>query len=273
MNFKNALVKTLVLVTLLFQGCSKRNSGPDKPEEKPLPQAKLKSFLPPDGPGGLVYYYNSNGSISKVETRSGADLISVQDFVYKDGIVMSLNVSTPPPPRWKDPLEPYFKQTYKYNGNQIVEVMIQILSLQRFEDNSLVTLTYDSRGFIKTMKAEILRAGDIKELRTINRLTTDDRGNIIKIEKDYYLRGAITRTSVELREYDNKINPFYKLVSPTNFDEYFNPNNRIKSTLFDQDGNPYPTFYEYEYNAEGLPAKITTKTATGTFDMLFDYYK
>ncbi|HMI01680.1 MAG TPA: hypothetical protein VK541_04315 [Pedobacter sp.] len=273
MNFKNALVKTLVLVVLLFQGCSKKNSGPDEPEEKPVPLAKLKSVRPPDGPGGIDYYYNSNGRIDKVETRSGSDLMSVHDFVYKDGIVMSLNVSTPPPPRWKDPLEPYFKQIYKYSGNQIVEVLIEKLGPQPREDNSLVTLTYDSRGFIKTKKMEFLRSGGIIELVSIDRLTTDDKGNVTKIERDHYVRGALAGTSVELREYDNKINPLYKLVSPTNIDEYFNPNNRVKNTGFDQYGNPYPTVYEYEYNAEGLPVKQTTKTALQTFDLLFDYYK
>jgi hypothetical protein len=273
MNFKNALVKTLVLAILLFQGCSKKNSGPDEPEEKPLPLAKLKSVRPPSGPGGEDYYYNSNGRIDKVETRSGYDLISVYDFVYKDGLVLSLNASTPPPPRWKDPLEPYFKQIYKYSGNQIVEALIERLRPQPREDNSLVTLTYDSRGFIKTKKTEILRSGDIKEVYSIDRLTTDDKGNVTKIEKDHYLNGRFAGTAVELREYDNKINPFYKLVSPTNIDEYFNPNNRIKDTAFDQSGNPYPTFYQYEYNAEGLPVKKTSKTALETFDLLFDYYK
>lgn len=273
MNFKNALVKTLVLVVLLFQGCSKKNSGPEKPEEKPVLQAKLKSVRPPDGPGGIDYYYNSNGRIDKVETRSGYDLISVHDFVYKDGIVLSLDVSTPPPPRWKDPLEPYFKQIYKYNGNQIVEILTQMLSSQPTADNSMVTLTYDSRGFIKTKKMEILRSGGIIELVSIDRLTTDDKGNVTRIEKDNYVRGALAATSVELREYDNKINPFYKLVSPTNIDEYFNPNNRIKNTAFDQQGNSFSSFYEYEYNAEGLPVKLTSMLEYETFDLLFDYYK
>jgi hypothetical protein len=269
MNFKNALVKTLVLAVLLFQGCSKKNSGPDEPEEKPVPLAKLKSVRPPSGPGGVDYYYNSDNRIVKVESRSWNDLISVYDFVYKDGLVVSLNGSAPPPPRWKDPLEPSFKHTFKYSGTQIVEVLVERLGPEPREDNTLHTFIYDSRGFIKTKKMEYLRSGGIKELSTMDRLTTDDKGNITKIEKDYYYNG----TAVELREYDNKTNPFYKLISPTNMDEYFNPNNRTKNTAIDRYGILYPSFFEYEYNADGLPVKLTSKLETGTFVALWDYYK
>ncbi|HMI01032.1 MAG TPA: hypothetical protein VK541_01045 [Pedobacter sp.] len=120
---------------------------------------------------------------------------------------------------------------------------------------------------------EYLRSGGIKELFTIDRLITDDGGNVTKIEKDYYYNGTLASTAVELREYDNKTNPFYKLISPTNIDEYFNPNNRTKNTVIDRYGILYPSFYEYEYNADGWPVKLTSTLETGTFVALWDYYK
>jgi len=187
--------------------------------------------------------------------------------------VLSLNASAPPPLRWKDPLEPSFRHIFKYSGTQIVEVLVERLGPGSGTDNSVHTFSYDSRGFIKTKKMEYLRSGGIKELFTIDRLITDDGGNVTKIEKDYYYNGTLASTAVELREYDNKTNPFYKLISPTNIDEYFNPNNRTKNTVIDRYGILYPSFYEYEYNADGWPVKLTSTLETGTFVALWDYYK
>jgi hypothetical protein len=273
MNFKNALVKTLILAILLFQGCSKKDSAPDEPEEKPLPLAKLKSVRPSSGPGGVDYYYNNNGRIDKVETRSGNDLISVYDFVYKDGLVWSLNASAPPPARWKDPLDLSFKHVFKYSGTQVVEILIEVLGAERTSDNSRHTFSYDSRGFIKARKWEYIRFDGKIELFRIDRMTTDDKGNVTRTERDYYQNDILLSTLVELREYDNKASPYYKLITPANVEEYFSPNNRIKTTVIDRAGNLFPSFYEYEYNAEGLPVKMTTETATATFGVLFAYYK
>lgn len=276
MNFKNALVKTLVLLTLLFQGCSKKDSGPGKPEEeKPVPLVnKLKALrVNTTSDDGTNFYYNGDGAIEKMETIYGVYTHSIVSYIYKDKLLVSLNAVSAP--RFGETPLPSYRQTFKYIGTQIVEALVERLDNIPGVDNSpeVHTFTYDARGFIKSKKKEFIRNGN-KVLYLLEKLNTDDRGNVTRLDREFYDKDVHVSTLVELREYDNKVNPLYKLISPTVLDEYFNPNNRTKNTAV----NIAPGFsqvdtYEYEYNDAGMAVKLTSKLSTGTFVSFREYYK
>ena len=70
--------------------------------------------------------------------------------------------------------------------------------------------------------------------------------------------GFSGRTSLpgSVKEYDDKINPFFGLMDP-NIDpvQRYSRNNFVKS---ESPGFPaFVSFYAYEYNAQGLPTKRT----------------
>lgn len=273
MNFKNALVKTLVLAILLFQGCSKKDSGPDAPdkekpeEEKSVLHGKLKSVG-----NGIKYFYNSAGSLIKTETRIANDLVAYQEFVYKDGLISSSNASEKFPKSPETPLAPFFRQDFKYNGTQLVEVREEYFAPDPKLSDTKHTFVYDSKGFIKTKKMEFFStAGSVYRL-IIDRMTTDDRGNVIRSEKDFYERDVFMSTIVDVNEYDNKTNPYFKLTNPTNVVVYFCPNNLLKTVTTSVPGYPYSISYDYDYNAAGLPVKITTRNDPSIHYVLLDYY-
>ena len=273
MNFKNALVKTLVLAVLLLQGCSKKDSGPDAPdkekpeEEKSVLHGKLKSVS-----WGTEYFYNSDGSLVKTETKLAGDLIAFQDFVYKDGLIASSNASEKFPKSPETPLAPFFKQDFKYSGTQVVEIQEEYFVPEPKLNERRHMFVYDSKGFIKTKKTEIFGTdGSVFQL-IVARMTTDERGNVIKCEKDYYESGVFMSTSVEVNEYDNKTNPYFKLAKPVNVEEYFCPNNRTKTIITSDPGYPGTAFFDYEYNAAGQPVKITTRHDSSSHTVLLDYY-
>jgi hypothetical protein len=200
------------------------------------------------------------------------DLVAFQDFVYKDGLMSSSNASEKFPKYPETPVAPFFRQDFKYSGTQVVEIQEEyFVPVPKINDTRHM-FVYDSKGFIKTKKTEMIGTDGIVYLLIVARMTTDERGNVIKCEKDYYERGVFMSTSVEVNEYDNKTNPYFKLAKPANVEEYFCPNNRTKSILTTDPGYPNTVFFDYEYNAAGQPVKITRTFDSSRFTVSLDYY-
>jgi hypothetical protein len=273
MKAKNALVITFVLVTFLFQACTETN--PEKPEEeKPVSLVnKLKSYRYVMEPKtGMDYYYNSEGLIERIDLIIDNKVDLVQKFNYKDGLLSTMNSNTVV----NSPGQPVHSHThtFKHNGNQIVEISVHRTSNIPVDTTPMVyTFSYDLKGFGKTRKLEYIRNGK-KDLYYIERLTTDDKGNVTELERDFYRGGEFWNTVLELREYDNKVNPLYKVGTPILLEGYLCPNNLTKLTYVGTaPGTTHSDFYTYEYNAAGLPLKITTKTKSVTYVTNREYYK
>lgn len=273
MKAKNALVLTFVLVVFLFQACTE--PIPEKPEEEePVSLVnKLKSYRYVMEPKtGMDYYYNSEGLIEKMDLIIDNKVDLVQKFYYKDGLLSSMSSNTVV----NTPGQPVHSHTYtfKHSGKQIVEISVIRTSNIPVDTTPMIyTFSYDLRGFGKTRKLEYIRDGK-KDVYYIERLTTDDKGNVTQLERDFYREGVFRNTVLELREYDNKVNPLYKVVTPILLENYLCPNNLTKLTYVGvAPGTTHSDFYTYEYNAAGLPSKITTKTASVTYTTNQEYYK
>ena len=75
-------------------------------------------------------------------------------------------------------------------------------------------------------------------------------------------------------DFDSKINPFYGLFDP-DLDalEVFSRNNLVTTTLTSDPTPKVVTVYDYEYNAQGLPTKRTTKQGTNPDETLTFTYE
>jgi len=273
MKAKNALFLIFILAAFLLQACTE--PIPEKPEEeKPVSLVnKLKSYRNVMFPKtGMDYYYNSEGLIEKIDLIVDNKVDLVQQFFYKDGLLSTMASNTVV----TSPGQPLHSNvfTYKHSGSQIVEISVHRTSNIPVDTTPMIyTFTYDLRGFGKTRKLEYIRDGK-KDVYYIERLTTDAKGNVTKLERDFYHEGVFRNTVLELREYDNKVNPLYKVISPILLEEYLCPNNLTKLTsVGNTTGSTHTDFYTYEYNAAGLPSKITTKTESFTYAITREYYK
>jgi hypothetical protein len=273
MIFKNALIISFLSVAFLFQGCMEKN--PEIPEiEKHVSLVnKLKNFRFETDPNtGTDYYYDANGLIERTDILTAGKVVGIDKSTYKDGLLISTlynSVAT-----FSGAPSHTQKHTFKYSGNLIIEVLIEKQSTLVGTDlrPEVHTFSYDTRGFVKMRRVEYIRNG-VKELFRIDRFTTDDKGNLIKRQKDTYIENVLSSTSVELREYDQKVNPFYMLLSPLVPEEYFSPNNVTKLTYVNPLPGNSPTTYSYEYNLAGLPVKVRTDTDVWSYVMTREYYK
>jgi hypothetical protein len=242
MKLKETLIKTLLFTALLTQSCKK-----NKPveEDKPGPLAnKISSEIYKNegvnGVGILTYTYNDDGTLKK-----WGEYI----YTYEDGKRQSGTRG-----------DRVF--TYIYTGDQVKE----ILESSREEPNFLIRhiFTYNEKGFVTAHKSEF--GGTVSD---VERFTTDTKGNIVKIEADFYKNGVYKSTNTSLYEYDDKINVRYKLREPFSYAEYFSPNNIVKQNL-NVETSSDNTLISYEYNSMGLPIKASITNGLSTS---FEYYK
>ncbi|HKG05085.1 MAG TPA: hypothetical protein VKB19_01435 [Pedobacter sp.] len=261
MKLKNALVKSLILFILLLQACGKNspekeNEKPPVEEEKPGPLAnKLRSQgkteNSPDN-----YFYNSDGTLSREEFYEYDNVkLSFQNKYYyknnkRSASTFAADYSL------GDTLTVSYRHDVTWTGNQITEVLEDWPYLDspkgiQLANRELSTFSYDAKGFIKSIKIEWVKNGT-KTRKQDLQLTTDGRGNLIKAEiTTYDMNGDFMHSSTEVREYDDKVNPKYKLLSPISYFAFFSPNNVTKISG--------ETTYTYKYNAAGLPIEETRK--------------
>jgi hypothetical protein len=242
MKLKETLIKTLLFTALLTQSCKK-----NKPveEEKPGPLAnKISSEIykneDVNGVGILTYTYNDDGTLKKWGDYT---------YNYQDGKRHSGTSG-----------DQVF--TYIYTGDQVTQVVESSLETPGFLKTH--TFTYNSKGFISTLKSE----WDDGMVFDVERFTTDTRGNIVKIEADFYKNGVYKSTNTSTYEYDDKINVRYKLREPFSYAEYFSPNNIVKET-HGIEISPYEKSYSYSYNDRNMPVQVSI----GTSSLRFEYYK
>lgn len=271
MNRIKVIIGTLAVLVLLFQACGK--SGlPEEPKRLYFANKLKKETHLTTGQNTTSYFYNEDGTISRIEQRADGKIIMLFQYTYADGRCALLKVSGSLD---KAALNTGITYTYRYNGENIIEVQADSFSAQQEETrlSELYTFSYDAGGFVQSCKKEQIGA-DTKKLNVISRFTTDIRGNITQIDEDHYTDGAVTSTVTEIMLYDNQINPRFQLVSPLRFAEFFSPNNIGRHNY--QNAGPGPVSfrrYTYIYNSAGFPVDISyTQDIGDPYHELLEYY-
>ena len=243
--YKTSLL--LLLVTIAFVGCKKKDPEPEK-----VSGLRLKTYtIPPKLTS--TYSYNSQGKVSSVVMKSQDGVLLQEDlYTYANGELSEINT------KLTDRNDGVYKLAINKKFNRISATQLEVIEkhlitftngLQPFD----VILTFDPQTKLLT-KITAPRVGSSSENRVWERvITSRERGNIGRTRTYMYENGVLTTTLESVFQYDDKPNPFYQLGDPTRDLDYFSPNNCISSRLSQPNSADQITQRNYTYNDQGYP--------------------
>ena len=274
--------KFLLLVSLMVLfSCS--SDSPDVPETPPSEGSLLKSEK--EYAFGILekettFYYNANGTISKIDINSVYDGTGSFEYSYaEDGRIESYNLSLLSP--FGDLREEH--NTLIYEGDKIVRSCIEVRVTEEdgssfidptinkieyeYNDRGLVTkVTKYDYGFQETTTCE-----DLQSIYSSTIMQYDSKGNLSRMDDSGDIFGSIYRTYT----HNDTFHPYRNLkpVSFRNIYNYSSENNVIAAEEFDPDSNEKIGYieYNYEFNEENYPIRLEKKWSTAD-DFLFQTY-
>ena len=228
----------------------------------------------------LNYFYNSDGTISKVDVNSVYEGVGSFEYFYNDnGRMESWNLTLTSP--FGDLREE--NATLIYEGDLIMQNCI-VVSVTG-EDGEIdvdsavnkVEYEYNENGFVTkvtTYYDSSLQTSTCEDLESINSIIDmqyDSKGNLIRMENSENILGSNYLTYT----HDDTFHP-YRNLKPVNFRNIYNyssANNVISGEEFDSDSNEKVGYieYKYEYNEENYPVWLEKKWSTAD-DLIFQTY-
>ncbi|WP_316788954.1 hypothetical protein [Pedobacter frigoris] len=253
-----------IVLVFTFQSCKKEEIAQNSLKGK----LKIEKIL---GGGGGEYYfgYNPDHQVSIFAQSFQGRRISQELPKYKDGFLTEVAVATLGS---SDQIFNLFlTKLYSYENNNVSEIK-EVLKGQVVSNGYTpmnYEFEYDSENKLKSLKQEHAILGEKELLRELF-IQTDTRGNIIKLTTKAYSDGVLIGTIEGEYEYDDKVNPKYKLYDPAQILEYFSPNNWIKYKVTQTSGPEIKISRSFEYNSANLPVKIYSDVS-GTMKLSNEY--
>ena len=284
-----AMRKYLLLISLISVfSCS--TDSPNEPEPNPSEGNLLKSEK--EYAFGILekettYYYNSNGTISKIDINSVYEGTGSFEYFYDgNGRMEYFTLSLLSP--FGDKREEH--NTLIYEGDRIVRTCTDVVITE--EDGSYYTdpsvdkveFEYNSSGQVTRVikyqhdSQETANCESLEYIESTISMQYDSKGNLTRMQDTGNILGAVYLTYT----HDDTFHP-YRNLKPVYFRNIYNyssENNVIGAEEFKIESNEKVGYveYDYEFNEENYPIWLSKKWSTSdnflyqTYTYEFTYY-